>query len=152
MVTLFEFAKNKKKIEMELCFATPKIIQHLFYLVLDKDNINKSHWQTEIYAFLNSIELIKGKNKLPDKQFIYTNSYGEVQDTVQNIKWIENTADSYCDIENIETAKSTYKIMEELDFICSNYFDWLAEKLSTVGSVKRKEVVTEIDELLDYVE
>ena len=86
-----EFANSKSNIATKLQIMSKPIIEHLFYLTLDKNNSAANHWKSEIYAFLNEIDKLKNSNKYPKQKFIYDNTYGFKQDCIliKCIKYID---------------------------------------------------------------
>ena len=152
VLRLFEFAEQKKEVERELKSKTVKIIEHILYLVLDKNNSAKHHWESEIFSFLHDIDLLKGSNKLPKEKFIYDSTYGKRRDRVTDNNWLSVSIRSACYEENIKNEKPLEKVMNEMDYVCSEYFSWISKKLSTIGRVAPDEVFDLINSLLDNVE
>ena len=151
VIRLFEFAEQRKEIERDLKARTVKIIEHLLYLVLDKNNSARNHWKQEIVSFLSDIDIQKGNKKLPKKKFIYDATYGKRQDRVTDDTWITISVRNACRKENFKNTKDSMTIKEELDTLCIAYFTWLAENLSTVGIIDSEEAYDKIDELLKNV-
>lgn len=151
IIFLTEFAEQRKEIERELKARTVKIIEHLLYLVLDKNNSASNHWKSEIHAFIYDIDIQKGNKKLPKEKFIYASTYGKRQDRVTDEKWLTVAIKTACQKEHFNNTKDVFTVMSELDFVCTEYFRWLANELSTVGNVAPDDVKDKIDELLKNV-
>lgn len=145
---LFELAKSQSDIKYQLQFMTPKVVEHLIYLTIDPKNINRNHWIEEIYAFIHDIDICKINKKFPKKSFIYSNTYGSSQDKYTNIPSMKKRLKGICDSENITFTDSIYDIVNKIDFVCSNYFDWLSYELSTYGVVTLEDVGKRLNKLL----
>lgn len=151
IIRLFEFAEQKKEIERDLKARTVKIIEHLMYLVIDKNNSAKNHWKHEIFSFISDIDIQKGNKRLPKEKFIYDATYGKKQDRVTDDKWITIAVKNTCRKENFKLEKDIFTIQSELDNICIEYFKWLSKELSTVGILDSDDVSNKIEELLKNV-
>ena len=147
-----EFALEKKEIQRRLINVTPKIVEHLMYLTLDPDNINRNHWKQEIYSFLYDIEFLKGGKKLPKKEFIYDNTYGVKKDQIQNYKWFSTRIKALCRKENIEMPDDIEITQNNVDFVCSCYFSWLATHLSEDGVIDDEECYKYLDTVLNTLD
>lgn len=143
-----EFALEKKEIQRRLINVTPKVIEHLMYLALDPNNINRNHWEQEIYSFLYDIEFLKGGKKLPKRDFIYDNTYGVKRDQVLNDKWFLTRVKGICNKENMLRPKDIKLEQNNVDYICNNYFLWLSDNLSKDGIIDDEECYNYIDKLL----
>lgn len=144
---IFELAYSRKHIADHLISVTPKIIEHLFYLMLDPTNQARNHWKSEIYGFLNDMDAMKGTNKVPNKDFIYKWTYGSKQDRIKSEKYMSKFLKDVCKKENINTSDDIETIMKNLDYICVDYFDWLSEELSTNEYVTQDEVYSKLDSM-----
>ena len=146
---IIELALDKRDIERNLQSKSPKIIEHLFYLMLDPKNQAANHWKQEIYSFLNDIDALKSSKKIPKTKFIYDNTYGYKRDRIQSRVYMKNFLKDVCQKENLSTALTLEEIMENLDYLCYNYFMWLSEMLHENEFVIREWVYDKIDELLN---
>ena len=144
-----EMALDKKELQRKLQSRSPKIIEHLFYLLLDKNNPSAKHWKNEIYSFLNDIELLKGSNKVPKVSFIYDNTYGYRQDRITSPRYMKKFLLDVCQKENLSTNLSLEEIMTKLDSLCNQYFSWLATMLHDSEFVTQEEVFSILDKLID---
>jgi len=148
MIELLEFADSKKEIERYLTNRTDIVIEHILYLILAPESDCASHWQTEIYSFISSVKKLLSTNKYPTQKQIYDWTYGKIQDCISDVNWMSVLIEDVCDKENIENNFNVYNISKQLDYVCSQYFKWLSERLSSVGRVTRKDVISELTLLM----
>lgn len=143
-----EFADSKREIERKLSDNTDKVIEHLLKLYLMPKHTAKNHWIGEIANFLNKVNRFTGKNKFPDAKQIYAWTYFKWKDLVTDTSYMNIWVDNICDEYNIEINKSIEDICSEFDYVCEQYFRWLASKLSVGGVVERQSIFKKLNELL----
>ena len=150
MIRLFEFAENKKEIERHLTNQTDIIVEHILYLIMDKDNNAVDHWKNEIYSFLHTVKKLSGKNKFPTAKQIYDWTYCKISDCITDMRWVRVFVEDACDKEGFTyTSISSFStISKQLDSFCRDYFSWLGENLSKVGIVSKQNVFKELDKLM----
>ena len=144
----FEMALDKKDLERKLQSCSPKIIEHLLYLMLSPNCTTRKHWKQEIYSFLNDVTLIKGSKKNPKAKFIYDNTYGYRQDLIMRETYMKKFLKDVCAKENISTNLTITEVQEKLNHVCEEYFTWLSNELSENLYVTQDEVYEKIDEIL----
>lgn len=109
-------------------------------LYLFPNTIYQNHWRQEVWSGLNTMDRLKGSNKLPSTEFIYKNSFEVNKNSVQDaIDWAIDHEQSLVPIDNIDVSHLT-TVMDE-------YFQWLSEKLSYNRYLKSKDVYCKLDEL-----
>ena len=148
MIWLMEFAENKKEVERQLTSKTDILIEHILYLIMDKNNKAAQHWKTEIYAFISSVKKLSGKNKFPTKSQIYDWTYGKSEDLVNDSAWLFVLVQDVTEKENFYSPRDIDDIMKRLDGFCKKYFTWLASNLSSVGRVTQSSVIQELNSLI----
>lgn len=148
MIILHEFARSASEIRAHLFDKTQITVEHLTYLCIDPNNINRNHWISEIYSFINSVGILKSTKKFPSKDFIYKSSYGDSQDLFTNETFMNKFIKAVIKKENFSTDLSIYGIMNLADSVCVQYFNWLADELSKAGFVDLDEVTDEIDKII----
>ena len=148
LIELLEFADSKKEIERYLTNRTDIIVEHILYLILAPESDCVSHWQTEIYSFISSVKKLSATNKYPTQKQIYDWTYEKIQDCVTDVSWMSVLIEDACDKENIENNFNVHDISKQLNYFCSQYFKWLSERLSSVGRVTRKDVISKLTSLM----
>mgnify|MGYP006928563333 CR=1 FL=1 len=132
-------ARSLSDIGADLEQNTPPVIQSLIQLYLYPNASTKHHWRQEVWANLHTIDLRRGSNKLPKRDFILKNTI------VPNMKFIESLVASVIDKEyEFDPIDVDY---EDLCGLIDNYFDWLATRLSETRYVAAKEVYTKLQSI-----
>lgn len=148
MVILHEFARSASEIRAQLLDKTPITVEHITYLCIDPDNVNRAHWVSEIHAFINTIGMLKSTKKFPTKDFIYKASYGDSRDMFTNETFMTKFIKSVIKKERFNTDASIPEIMHTVDSACVDYFTWLSDELSKTGFVDIDEVQEKLDSLI----
>ena len=146
-----EFASSKAASEAMLYAKTEIIVEHIIYLILDPTNINRNHWKQEIAGFLSSVSKLKTTKKFPSRDFIYDNTYGALQDCISDEAYMGVWFKDICSEENIDFnyIENNYDtIIDKIDSVCMEYFNWISDKLSVSGRVDKHDIYTKLDELL----
>ena len=144
-----EFALEQKEIKRKLIDITPKIIEHISYIVLSPDNVNRNHWTHEIYAFLHSIDFMRKGKKLPKADFIYSNTFKAREDYLESRAFREIIVPDLCDEEHIEVPEDLMDAQHNIEMACSFYFSWLSSQLSEDGAVSKASVKDRIDKIIE---
>lgn len=142
------FAELQREVERKLSAHTDEIIDHLMKCYLMPNHSAINHWKQEIAIQINRIDKLKNGKKFPTAKQIYSWTYGKKQDLVTDIGFLSKLIKGVCEEYSVEVMESPYEIMDKFDFICTEYFKWLATELSRVGMVNRSEVYTKLNELL----
>lgn len=136
---IYGFSKPRAELASKIDDQTRPLMETLICLYIFPDNENRNHWRGEVWSLLNKMDLLKGKNKLPSKQFILDNSWELNKKYLDDrIKYVIDKEDSY---EPAEFGKVSLRCTLE------EYFDWLADKLSRQTYVSKQEVYSLLDEL-----
>lgn len=129
-------AKSLSDIGADIEDKTLPVMQRLIQLYLYPNASTRSHWRQEVWANLHQIDLRKGSNKLPKKEFILRNTI------IPNMRFIESYAKSVTDKEyEFTSIEVNY---DDLCGLVTIYFDWLATRLSQTKYVACKEVYTKL--------
>lgn len=144
-----EFADSKREIERHLNDVTEPIIEHLFKIYCFPNDINRHHWAMEIYSFLNKVKKLTGSNRLPTAKQIYNWTYFKWKDLITDEKfmsrWLKGTQKHYNEIpQELDVAV----VCEQFDYICEQYFKWLAYELSNYSYVYSDDIEDKINELV----
>ena len=92
-----------------------------------------------MWTNLHSIDLIKGSNKLPKRNFILKNTI------VPNMKFLRSLVASVIDKEfKFSPIPIDYN---NLSGLIDNYFDWLAERLSSTRYISPTEVYNKLESI-----
>lgn len=142
-----EFAENRQEIERELKSKTWPIIKHLAKCLIMKDSNTYNHWKKEIVNFIDHVDKLKGKNKLPNKTQIFDWTYGKVCDCMNNY-YLTNFFHELEDDYSMTIYTDYETLTSVLDKLCYSYFTFLADNLSTYGYLDKRKANDLID---DYV-
>lgn len=141
---IFSNAAKQSEYESKLALIFPEVITHIAKLYLFPNNINKNHWQREIYILISQAPKLKHSKKFPKAKWIVDKTVGEYKDRLDvfeaNLIFLKNSG--MPDMKKNATALELYGI-------CQSYMNWLAEKLSTRGVVFEDEVKTQLTNLID---
>lgn len=113
------------------------LMDHLIKLYLFPNTDYTNHWRKEVWNFLNRTPKMPN-NKFPSYKFIYQAISGELDITEQLMYLV---LDEYS--KHTPTRFDAVELESKLD----EYFQWLAEKLSTKGVVQSSEVYEELEKL-----
>jgi hypothetical protein len=138
---IYAMSKAQRAIYAEVEAASKQIDQHLIRLMLYPDSEHVSHWKQEICSFLNSVDLLKGKNKWPSKRLLMKalTTHNDILDTYtwQVIDWED-------ELTPLNVSPST--IRRGVEF----YQDWLAECLSENGAISKKLAYRVLDDIVNF--
>ena len=144
-----EYAYKRRQIEDRLYESTDKIIEHLIKLYLMPTHESANHWKREIYSFLNKVDKLKGSNKRPTQSQIYTWTFGNKEDTIDNY-FVRGMLDTinYDYNENIKINLNKFRT--DIIDICKSYFMWLAKELSVKGIITPQQVYIKLERIFNY--
>ena len=145
---LNEFARSSAEIRSRLYDKTNILVEHLTYICLSPNNINRNHWITEIHSFIDHVDILKSTKKFPTKDFIYKSTYGDSRDLFTNTTFMTKFIRAILKKENIKTDLTLDEIITIVDSVCTQYFSWLSKELSETGFVDRDEVEEKVNELI----
>ena len=142
-------AEKQKEIERDLKDKSANIIDRLLYIVLNPTATTVHHWESEICAFISKVPVLKGKGKFPTAKQIYEWTYLKWRDSfVNRPNTMRQMIRAAQEEENIQGDFDPDVIASQLEYICTEYFTWLSQELSTTGRVVPSDVHNEIDDLL----
>lgn len=130
MMNIFAMSHSKKEVKDNILSVSDVLAEHLVKVTLMPDSPNVSHWEDEIYRFLNRVPRMKVSNKYP--------SYNSL------LRWISSDNDILDNI--IWQVCSDYKLDNDICnvacafTIVSEYQEWLSKHLSNTGAVTRNMV------------
>lgn len=144
-----ELAKSLADIKALLSNKEETVEEHLAKFYFWRDNNAHNHWMGEIFGNVPRLPVLKGSKKFVNKQTVldYLYSYSEV--IQKQTKFILQ------DIERKETdLPSVYKHLNLRDCynfkcFCDEFFDFVADGLSTVGGIDKDETYDLLEMLLD---
>lgn len=131
-------AEKRSEISKYLKSQTRQVIIHLLKIFLFPHNQSMHHWCTEVTSFLTDIDVLKGKHKFPDKNFILRNTWEYKEDCIKPYAETLIRQRFYGEPECL---------VEEVYDKIFQYFNWLAERLSTDGFVDSTAVYKKLNEL-----
>ena len=149
MIILKELAIRQSELLIELRAASKQILTHLFKIFYLGSKVRPStvtHWEKDIYSFLNDIDYLKNSNRRPSGDLIFRGLW------LSSIELFDSRHKKYVQDINKDYGKS-YGIIKTLDpraeTFCMKYMKWLSEELYKRGEVYREDVEEEIEKLRD---
>lgn len=123
-------SKAQQKIYDEIEHASKQIDKHIIRLLLYPDAQEQNHWMNEIISFLPDVDLLKGKNKWPNKKLILKalQTHNDILDTY---RWQVQDIEDELDARNVNPSI----ILNSIE----KYQDWLATELSTRGAISTQD-------------
>lgn len=134
----YVYAMSKSKSELGDFFEsrTEVIIEHLIKLYLYPRSRDVEHWRREVANHSSQSFTLKGSHKLPSASFILKN-------TIQvHRRFIPNYIK--CILE--EYGSSRYSNDDTLVNRIEQYFNWMADQLSTNIKIPYSEIYAELEE------
>jgi hypothetical protein len=125
-----------------------KSIDHFIRLIAFPSSWDVNHWKTEIYGHLHDMYKMGSSKRFPDKKLIYDYTYGKRQDLITDPTYFKKRLKQNEITEKLKCEIDITEAMNEVDRVCTGYYDWLASKLSTTGYVTSDEVYAELNQLL----
>lgn len=141
-------AMQKRDIETKFAVKISDTVEHLFKLYLMPNHSSRNHWEGEIFGFIHKVEKLKRTNRYPSAQEIYKWTYDKVQDIVTDKKQMSIEIRDVCERYNMDITIPIEEIMNAFNELCVDYFHWLADRLSTDGSVTSRDVYAKLDSLV----
>lgn len=142
MYHICELAKKQKEIIDYLTNGErDKWVTHLMKIqIFDSDERLIDHWKHEIYSLFNNIPKLKNNNKFPSKDFIF------------KILWEHYGDRLFTFIDIAQDDEPNERLKSQLNFTqitlnTKNYFEWIANKLSTQGKISSMEVYNKLWEI-----
>lgn len=155
MISLREFAINKKRLENRLMDKSEQLTLHLFKIFYHGSTQGRiDHWSGDLYDILNFIPSLKGSHIFPSKKDIYYNLWGYIEDRFSAL------SDSRITTLNrmAKGGKEGFGVIKDktpnydCKKFCEGYFDWLSERLSMEGEVSEEEIREAVKRCLTSVQ
>ena len=135
---IFSYAMYKKDMATELESSAWNIAEHIVKLSLYPINGACRHWRKEIFAFLNKMNVLKGSNKLPSKDFLFKCLYESQKPYL----------DGYINYYIVEYGEPDVNVdVDRIKSRIKEYFEWVSDKLSSTRRLHTSEVYTKLDDL-----
>lgn len=128
----------KKALEGQLISISGELIEHLVKLYMFPDTEYTEHWRAEVYNFLHKSPKLKGTNKPPKAEFIYSCISGYI-DEIDEIMQVIATDCTEC----YQTRFDSY----EAEQLINDYLLWLSMRLSESAVLSSSEIFTKLEEL-----
>lgn len=135
---IYGMSTSKRQIQSDLRAKSHETTKHILKLMLFPNSRDFSHWGKEIYAFINSVDRSKGKNKYPSERIIY-DALSTQLDIIANLLsvTVDENDELIPECIDVETAEDTI----------SNYYKWLAKELASKGKISKQEYIEEMNKL-----
>jgi len=131
---------DKQKIQNDLIDSGKQTVLHIIKLVLYPDSPSVNHWKQEIYSFLHDVPKLKGSNKIPEASFIF-NAISSWDDMIDKL---------VIEVQDEEEVESSVEVnIDQLQTMISEYHRWAADELSSSGILRRSDVYSKIDEIMN---
>ena len=141
---IFSMSLPRKDVASKLEETTRPLCKHIVKLCMYSDKPEYvNHWKQEVYDILHNVSRIKGRNKFPSSKFIL---YNTINVNIYLLdSWIKIIKDDYSKQLGLPINEDEIKIRKCL----LDYYEWIANMLSTQGEVSRLSVYTELDRLIN---
>ena len=144
-----ELAMEKAEQEKRLYAHTEQVIEHIIKIVCMPNHSALNHWKQEIASQIVKVNKLKGSKRYPTEKEIYKWTYDKERDSIQDITYISNFIKGEWRTYNYKgNVKQIPLLANNIDYICDNYFKWLANKLSRFGTVFKPDIYDELNFLL----
>lgn len=137
-------SEAQSKIYDRLTSHVDELDKHIIKLLLYPSSQYVSHWQHEIYSFVNIVHRLKSNNKLPTKKFI-KQCLAVANDSISILIWQTQAEEDDLVPREVGVDISVSMISD----ILVAYQDWLAEQLSLNGAVIQQQVRSKLIELVN---
>ena len=151
-VYIRSMAFSQSQITYNLSSKMNITIEHLLYIILSPNSPTVHHWCSEICAFIGEVDKLSSTKKFPKEKQIYEWTYGRKQDLVTDEAYMNKLIKRTAKKENLQVVDTTSEISEKLDYVCTEYFRWLAKELSAVGIVDEDEVEEKIRQFVAEIQ
>lgn len=139
---IYAMSRKLKDIGADLNSKAQNMILHLIKVILYPHHTSQNHWFQEIYASLNKVDLVKGKNRTPKSEFIYNNL----------IKGHSYYINSYIRAIIKDYGESEFEISyDDILFYVQEYCRWLSLELSQNGFVSRTDAYNHLNDVVKDV-
>lgn len=130
---------SKKEVESKLKRNSESLFIHLLKLYYWGYDTNvKQHWIKEISNKYTDIKKLPN-NKYPSKEYI------------ERLIWEDNDLDYIASMLNKDKNYKSYPHINKIDYntrrFCSDYIEWIAEKLSSEGEISNTEAQDYLSDL-----
>ena len=132
------FSDSRSQIRSDLRGATKVVLNHLIKIWLYPDVQEQNHWKKEVAQALNDVPKTKGRNKYPDYKFLIRNTWDVYEDA------LDDRIDVI--ISSIHESPIPFDFNDIYNAM-SEYFDWIAFRLSEKGIVRYSDIYDKIEEL-----
>lgn len=133
------FSQYRDKIYDKLSDCSEQLDEHIIRLLLYPGNHYTEHWMHEVWAFLHTVDKLKGKNRYPKADFIY-NALACHNDILHHFVKSVKTKESQYDPISISIENITDAVEE--------YQKWAANLLSSEGYIDYDDVQSKLNEIM----
>ena len=138
MVKIIGFSRPNREIYEDLHSKAEVVAIHLIKLFLWPHAREVVHWKKEVYAAISKISKLKSNNRRPKPEEIVKHTWGIVNDSIED--W------TIALIRIMKEDPIAYR-SEAVHYAILEYFERLADLLSSTGMVGSNEVSEEVDYL-----
>lgn len=138
MIKVIGFSRPNREIYEDLHSKAEVVAIHLIKLFLWPYVREVGHWKKEVYAAISRISKLKSSNRRPKPEEIVKHTWGVVNDSIED--WT-------IALIRIMKEDPIPHELEAVDSAIREYFEWLADLLSSTGMVGSNEVFKEVDYL-----
>lgn len=139
---IYSMSRKLKDIGADLDNKAQNMILHLIKIILYPYHGAQNHWFQEIYASLNKVDLVKGKNRTPKADFIYNNL----------LRGHSYYINSYIKAIIKDYSEPEFEISyDDILFYIQEYCRWISAELSENGVVSRTDVYEHLSDIVEDV-
>lgn len=138
MVRVIGFSRPNREIYEDLHSKAEAVTIHLIKLFLWPYVQETGHWKKEVYAAISKISKLKSSNRRPKPEEIVKHTWGIVNDSIED--WTSAL------VRIMREDPVPYE-PEAVSSAILEYFEWLADLLSSTGMVGSQEVSEEVEYL-----
>lgn len=138
MVKGIGFSRPSREIYEDLHSRAEVVTIHLIKLFLWPYVQETGHWKKEVYVTMSRISKLKSTNKRPKPKEIVKHTWGIVNDSIED--WTSVL------VRIMREDPVPYE-PEAISSAILEYFEWLADLLSSTGMVGSQQVSEEVDYL-----
>ena len=147
-----ECAMERSEQANKLYAHTEQIVEHLIKIIAMPDHTAVNHWKQEIASQIIKVNKLKGSKRFPTEKEIYKWTYEKDKDSLKDMTYISNFIKGEWRTYNYQgDFKNINKIAHNIQYVCDEYFKWLANTLSKFGIVFKPDIYEELNYLLSKI-
>ena len=133
-------SEAQSKVYDNIASHSAEMNKHIMKLLFYPDSQYVSHWQHEIYSFLNSVPKLKNNNKFPKVDLI-----------LKALSIYDDMIDAFIEpVQDEESELTPCNIpLPKIESAIQKYHNWIATELSSKGVVSQSAIRSKLTELVN---